>query len=468
MHIRHLRELATKISSLQYENTDLMKYFCNQIQALCKAVLMDCCVELEDSAEGIQRAALSTDHVCFLENHRPVPKHIARKYQQVCLSSEECISKIFLSIVPHLIQNIKEIFVHEGISEVQNGLRGLCEEKLEQFLSKVRDAEQNIDIIQLVCIACEFLGQLCQENCGNQPPAEIEMWVETLAMFPMLNFLKPFFQHCPQDIRLYKRLEAFSLRLLKIMSHQLEIADEVFTRDFSDVSLSLIRFAKFSPSKLVRFELTNSTNSPVSIDRESNNINNNNENVQYDRHHETFYQWFEIRKESEDDLQLHASALVHIDGRICRKGAFQSTIFLKASAEEAFNACMVEVTDVAADKAKDEDSSNVRVVLCSTLKEKVIGALHALKQRLSEDVVDFTPSEVTQCHLTIRSVTSEAKKVVRLRLLYKWGSEAIGLDSKAFACFANSSGNVACIPAVEFVGKFTDSIAGFLIDLFYS
>ena len=448
MHVRHLRELATKLSGLQRENAELMKYFSVKIQTLCKMALRDCCMEKEDSVEGIERVVLYTNPVGYLEIHRAIPKDIAQKYQQVCSSSEESIIKIFLAIVPNLIQSIKEIFADKSISEEQNGLRGLSEDTLEQFLSNVRDAEKNRRIRQLVCVVCEILEGLCLENCGKQPTTEIANWGETLAIPPMLSFLKPFFQNHKQGIRLHKRLELFSKRLKDIMSDQVDTADEVFIRDISNLTLSLIHFAKFSPSKLVRFELTGSKNSPVTCDRASNN-----DNIHYDRHHETFSQWFEIRKESEEGLRLHANALVHVDGRICKKGAFQSVITINASAEESFDACMTHFIDVTAVKLKDNDSENLRVVLCSTQKEKVTEVLEVLKRELSEEVADFSQSEVTQCHLTIRSITSEAETVLGLRLFYKWGSDAVGLDSKDFVSVADSSVGGACLPEVQFVGK---------------
>ena len=448
MHVRHLRELATKISGLQFENAELMKYFSVKVQTLCKVVLTDCCIELEGSVEGVKRAALSTNPVGYLEIHRAIPKDIARKYQQVCSPSEESIIKTFRAIVPNLIQSVKEIFVDENISEVQNGLRGLSENRLEQFLSNVRDAEKNIRTQQLVCTVCEILEQLCLENCGKQPATEIENWGATLAIPSMLSFLKLFFQHHEQGIRLHKRLELFSMRLKDIISGHVDTADEVFMRDVSNVTLSLIHFAKFSPSKVVRFELTGSTNSAVTCDSE-----NNNDKVHYERHHETFSQWFEIRKESEDELRLHANALVHVDGRICKKGAFQSVITINTSAEEAFDACMTHFIDVTAMKLKDNDSENLRVVLCSIQKEKVSEVLEVLKRKLSEEVVNFRQSEVTQCHLTIRSITSKAETVLSLGLFYKWGSEAVGVDSKDFVSLPDSSVGEACTPEVQFIGK---------------
>ena len=448
MHVRHLRELATKLSGLQCENAELMNYFTVKIQTLCKMALRDCCMELEGSVEGVERAALSTNPVGYLEIHRAIPKDIAQKYQQVCSSSEESIIKIFLAIVPNLIQSIKEIFVDENISEEQNGLRGLAEDTLEQFLSNVRDAEKNIRIRQLVRVVCRILERLCLENCGKQPTTKIVNWGETLAIPSMLSFLEPFSQNHKQGIRLHKRLELFSKRLTDIISDQVDTADKVFIRDISNLTLSLIHFAKFSPSKLVRFELTSSTNSSVTCDSE-----NNNDNVHYDKRHETFSQWFEIRKESEDELRLHANALVHVDGRICKKVAFQSVITINASAEEAFDACMTNFIDVTAMKLKDNDSQNLRVVLCSTQKEKVTEVLEVLKRKLSEEVVNFRQSEVTQCHLKIRSITSEAETFLSLRLFYKWGSDVVGLDSKDFVNLADSSVGRTCTPEVQFVGK---------------
>ena len=446
MHVRLLRELATKISGLQFENAELMKYFSVKVQTLCKVVLRDCCIELEGSVVGVERAALSTNPVGYLEIRRAIPKDIARKYHQVCSSSEESIIKIFLAIVPNLIQSVKKIFVDESISEVQNGFRGLPEERLEQFLSNVRDAEKDLRIRQLACVVCEILEQLCLENCGKQPTTEIVSWGATLAIPSMLSFLKLFFLDQKQGIKLHKRLELFSMRLKDIMSDQADTADEVFMRDFSNVTLSLIHFAKFSPSKVVRFELTGPTNSLVTCDSE-----NNNDKVHYDRHHETFSQWFEIRKASEDELRLHANALVRVDGRICKKGAFQSVITINTSAEEAFDACMTHFIDVTAMKLQD-DSENLRVILCSTQKEKVSEVLEVLKRKLSEEVVNFmqlkeVKSEVTQCPLTIRSITPKAETVLSLRLFYKWGSEAVGVNSEDFVSLADSSvGEVQFVP----------------------
>lgn len=453
MHIRHVKELSTKITHCK--NVESMKYFVFKISTLCKTVLRDCCIQLEGCESGIERAALAKNHAVYLEIHRAIPKDIAGKYQQLCSSSKESIIKIFLTVIPHLIQSIKEIFVVKGISEVQNGLRGLSEERLEQFLSKVREAEQTNKIRHLVCALCEILALLCMENCGETSASEIVKWSEGLGILSMLNFLKHFFQHCKQDVRLHKRLELFSRRLTEIMSDDVpvDIADEVFVRDFSNVSLSVITFSKFSPSKLVRFELTDSTNAPVLSDRENNNVD-----LQYDRPHETFSQYFEIRKESEDELQLFAVARVHFDGRICEKGAFQSAIVLNASGEEAFDSCIARFADVATVKLKDKDLDNLRVILCSAQKEKLREVLNVLKRELSGEVLDLRWSPVTQCRLALRTTASKAGEVVSLRLVYKWGSDALVLGSNDFEAFAFFSAGADCMQVEKHVGKKVGSV----------
>ena len=446
MHVRHLRELAAKISGLQWENADLMKFFSSKIQTLCKAVLRDCCIELEDSAEDVERAASTTNHASYLEIRRPLPKDIdvARKYQVVCSSPTESATKTFLAIVSNLIQDIKEIFVFRGISDVQNGLRGLPKETVEKFVFNVHCAEKNNQIRRLVCEVCRILEMLCLKNCGDLPTSEIEKWGENLSILSMLQFLKPFFQLCPQDIRLHKRLELFSGRLRDIMSDEVDIANDFFLRDLSNVSLKLIHFAKFIPSKLVRFELSDSSDP---------NFSYQSENVEHDSCHDTFTQQFLIKKESVDELQLHAVACVHLHGRICKKGAFESVIVLNPSAEVAFDRCMHHFVEVAAIKLKDKESENLRVVLCSTQNEKLSELLSVIRQKLSEDVVDLRRSEVTWCHLKMRTIAAKGGVVVSLRLVYKWGSESISLHSNDFATLANSSAVGACVPEGKLVGK---------------
>ena len=438
MHIMHLKEFAVKISCLECKSVDLMKHFSRKIHILCKTILRDCCIELEDSAEGVEAAASSTDHVGYLEIRRPVPDNIGRKYQQIYSSSEESIIKTFLAIVPYLIQNIKEIFVDERISEVQNGLKGLPEEILERFVSIVRNVERDNTrngIGQLLCVVCDILEQLCLDNCGKKPTTYIKRLGKHLAILPILDLLEPFFQHCRQDVRLHRRLELFLGYQRDVTSGRVDIADDALMRDFSNVSLSLIHFAKFDPSKLVRFELTDPTNCPVTCHREK---------VKYDGHRDTFSQQFNVKKESDDELQLHAIACVHVDGRICKKGAFQSIMMLNASGEEAFERCRLHFIEITVRKLKDYDLKNLRVVLCSTEKEKLSELLGVLKRELGANLLHLRRPEVTQCSLTMRTVAAKVGAVVSLRLVYKWGTEAVVLDSKDFVTPADFVGKTNC------------------------
>jgi len=399
---------------------------------------------LEGSAEGVEAASLCTSHVGYLEIHQPIPKDIAGKCRLICSSSKESSIQHFLAIAPYLIQITKDIFVVDGISDVQNGLKGLPEETLAQFALNVQDAEENKAVLRLVCEVCKILEQLCLKNCGKQPTSKIEKWGKQLGINCMMDFLKPFFEYCPQDVRLHKRLELFSECLRDLMSGQVDITDEMFMRDFSNVSLSLIHFAMFDPKKLVRFELADSAKTPVRC---------HSENIKYDSCTDTFLQQFCIKKDSEDELVLQATAYVHVDGRISKKGAFMLDIIIYASDEEAFDRCMLRFAEVSVTKREDKDSGNILVVLCSTQKEKLSEVLVVIKRELSEDFVNLRRSEVTKCPLKMHTVGTKAGAVVSLRLVYKWGSEAIALESKDFLTLADSSAGGACIPEVQLVGK---------------
>ena len=457
MHIRHLRELAIKISDLKTKNAELIEYFSGKVQTLCDGVLRDCCIQVENSVEDVERGASSEDYVNYLEVHMKVSPETVSKYQRMCSSSEESIVKSFLAIVPQLIQDIKAIFHDEIKPDVQNGLKGLNNDNdaLNELASSVREAEENNKIRKLVCEVCKILEDLCVKNCDSQHSADlIHKWGSSLGVLPMLDFLKPFFQTCPQDIRLHKRLELFACRIRDIMSDVIDV-DEVFMRDFFDVSSSLIHFARFDPTKLVRFQLSYSTRSPVTCKRKG---------VEYDSQNDTFSESFLLRKEDKEELLLHAVARVHAKERVCNIGAFQSVIMLPASAEEAFKEAfkrcktdMTQVTDSGFPVAKQEvkvDSQTVRVVLCSTLKERLALLLGKLKSGELRDVVDWKGSQITPCHLTIRTHPTKPGTVLSLQLTYKWKSETLSFDSKNFAFGADSSAESACIAEVRFEGTF--------------
>ena len=308
--IRYLRGLATKILRVQCMEGDLMTFFAITIQTVWKAILRDCCIELKDSVEGVERAASLTNHVEYLALIHDI-KDIAEKYQRICSSSGKSVITAFKTSVPYLIQNIKDIFVDARISQSQNGLNGLLEETLKPLESDVRRAAEHKNLKSLANVVREILFQLCLNNCGKRPAAEIRKWNDNVSVFLMLNSLKQLFQHCPQDVRLYKRLDLFLDRFRDILFGDVDDSNEFLMVDYSNVSLSLIHFAKSDASKMVRFELRDTKHSSVSSACGD---------MQYDKNRKTFSQQFFITNETEDELQLHAFAHAHVDGHVQEKG----------------------------------------------------------------------------------------------------------------------------------------------------
>ena len=154
---------------------------------------------------------------------------------------------------------------------------------------------------------------------------------------------------------------------------------------------------------------------------------------------------------SEDEFQLNAAACVHIYGSMRKIGAFQSVIMLNQSGMDAFNRCMSRFApaDIAVMKMEN------RTVLYASQKEKLSELIQIFKRELSEDMVDLRQPEVSQCYLLMRCTDFPKEKVLRLRLEYKWGSEAVALDSNDFVTFADCSAGGACLPKVtSFDGKF--------------
>lgn len=454
MHIRHLRELAVKIRELKIEDVDLMRYFSSKIESLCKTILTDCCIQLARSVEEAERAASSEDHADYLQVYRKISHDTASRYQQMCSSSKESIASNFLAFVPHLIQDIKAIYRDQMIPHVQNGLRGLSKDTLDRMGSKLREAERKSKIRQLVCEVCKILEELCVNNCDSQHPADlIRKWGESLGIWSMLEFLKPFFQKSPADARFYKRLELFSRCTRDIMSDVVDADDQVFMLGFFDVSFSLIHFAKFDPAKVVRFELTDSTNSPVTCGSEG---------VKYDCHNDTFSQLFCFRKDEEGELLLRVFARVHVKGQIYRIGAFQSVITLPVCQEKTFDACLdtcmtrVSVNNIAVTKLEVKETKNIQVALSSTQRPNLVSLLDVLiKEPDLQELVDWKGSQVTPCHLTVRTVVpTKPETVLRLRLVYKWKSEAVFLDSEDFVAHADPSAEGAAVSEVRFKGMF--------------
>ena len=435
MHIHHLRELSNQILDTKHKDSQLIKYFTNQIQNLCTSVLRDCCIEiarLEDDEETSVPLHIE-DSARFLEIHQKISRENAQKYQQMCSPSTKPLTENFLQIVPFLIQTIKDIFFDEGISKVQNGLWGLPESTIDKLASNVRGAVQNQNIYKLFGEVMNILEQLCLVNRSGRSTEEIKQWGSGGGMLYMLTVLKSFFTSC-EDKKLYKRLYGFSGCIKEILLDP-TVFDEISIRDVHNVSLSLVKFAKFDPTKLVRFELVNSVT--------KSSITDSSEDVKYDDQ-DTFSQQFRIRKHSDDELQLDARALVHHDGKVRQVGAFRSVILLPAASREAFDRCDMSHLPVAV--IKHLESEKLRVALCATNRENISKALNSLKNELGEDEIDWQQTEITASSLTVLT-TAEEGTVVSLRLVYKWCSEAIAVESKDFVALVDSSSSeCACAP----------------------
>ncbi|XP_068737295.1 uncharacterized protein [Montipora capricornis] len=451
MHVKHIRYFATKIGKLEHESVELEMHFASKIHAYCQMVLRDCCLEMESTADGVGKAASSKklDAFIAIRMQGKIPDCLKDFFVFVCedfsSSSEKCFIEEFMSVVPELIQMIKEVFVdNEADYEEQTGLRGLSDEALAPLKSSIWVSRQHNNARNLMCHVSEILEKLCQQNCSYELKSEVEKWGESLANLTMLEFLKPYFQNCPKNRRLHKRLELFAKQTRNIMSNP--ITDDFFIRDFANVALSLIDFAKFDASKLVRFVLIDSSNSRINCSRE---------NTQYDlnRHTSVFSQIVHVKKESEDELKLHASASVHMGGQIHKIGAFQSVIMLHESGWESFEKCRSHFHNVTTAKVKDKDSDNLQVVLCSSQKQELSEMLRVLESEMSEELVDLTKSQVTQCPLTARNISAKAGKVLSLRLIYKWGSDSLDLESKDFVvCADSSAGQISCLPELQLFG----------------
>ncbi len=450
MHINHLRQLAFEIQGLNREDRHFMEYFANEGRTLCELILKDCCIEID--------AEVSTkNYPRFLSRRQRITEDVALKLEEICSSSTRSINEDFFTILPFLIQAIKEIFRKESPIIVQNGLKGLAKEIVTLHESEVRVAFSNQDILRLVYEVCKVLENLCLKNREKHSTEEIENWSKGLGIWKMWEVLTKFFQG-HQDGKLHKRLQLFSLSLSRILA-DIRNVKEIEMRYFYNVALTLIKFATFDPSKLVRFELTDSACSPLTCYSEA---------IKYDGPHDTYSQQFEIRKEARDELQLEAIAHVHLDGRIRKVGAYESVITLTSSSEEELSRCLMTPFSVTV-KRKRTNSGNLRVVLSSTHKKSISETLCLLRRELGDDIMDGEQAEIKESPLMV-SCLSEYVGVVKLRLLYKWWAEAISVDSKDFVAIDESSAtdaySIAPGPGSFFSYNYTCTVVK-LIQLYY-
>ena len=102
-------------------------------------------------------------------------------------------------------------------------------------------------------------------------------------------------------------------------------------------------------------------------------------------------------------------------------------------------------------RREHDDSGNLRITLYGTQKEKISNALKYLQNELGADVVDLSQTDIAPSHLKMRSFAN-AGTLVSLRLVHKWESEKLVLDSNDFVTLADSTAGGASVPHPEMAG----------------
>ena len=424
MHIEHLRDLAFKIASLRHQDSDLMKYFGREVEMLCGAVLRDCCIENATSKGEVESATQTENFASVLVMKKRLPESVGKMCTRMFSSQEdEFITSSFLCIVSEFIQAIKEIFREEKIQRTPSGLRGVTEEAtLQNVTSGIQGAAHDKNILKLLNEVCYILEILCRNNNNDdrQEESRIQRWGSGVMMGDMLEFLERFFQST-EARRLYKRLDLFSVSLRDIIKNPTDFEGS-FLRDFHNVAVSLLKFAKFDPSHLVQFELKDPTNS----------INNQTrDDIKYDMSKETFSQLFWMIKESEKTLQLEATAHVHIGGHLLTIGAFEAIIVLPESSSEVVENAPITSFPVSFKSETGGDSGNLRVTLYSRQKNDISKALEYLQNALRGHLILPKQPEIKETSLKLVNV-AKAGTDVALRLTHRWGSGTIEVESNSF------------------------------------
>ncbi|XP_022805470.1 uncharacterized protein LOC111342641 [Stylophora pistillata] len=430
MHIDHLRELAFKIAGLEHHDTDVMKYFDREVEKLCSAVLRDCCIENATSKEEVESAIQTENFASVLVMKKRLPESVGKTCTRMFSSQEdEFNTSSFLCVVSELIQCIKEIFREEKIQRTLSGLRGVTEEAtLQKITSGIRDAAYDKSIFKLLSEVCHILEILCRNNNDDrQRESRIQSWGSCAMMAVMLHFLERFFQ-CAEACRLYRRLKLFSFSIRDIMSNPTAYEGS-FLRDFHNVAVSLLKFARFDPSHLVQFELKDPNYS----------INNQTkDDIKYDTSKEMFSQLFWMIKKCEENLQLEATAHVHVGGQLLTLGAFEAMVILPESFSEVVENAPIASFPVSFKSETDGESSNLRVTLYSTQKDNIGKALEYLQDALDGQLSLSKQTEIKETSLKLLNV-AKAGTDVRLRLTHIWGSGTLGVESNTFVPLGYSS-----------------------------
>ena len=292
MHIRNLRQVEG--NEKQCKNPEMKElYFPTEKQALCKMALEDCLIELEGSK---------------LDDYAEREKSIKERYDMICSSSaSESISETCQIDIPKLVQDIKEIFHHKSKTDEPNGLRGLFGEEVDSFRSKIKAAQEDKNLGRIVAAVADVLAKLCENNrCDQTNASQIQMWRRNVMIPCMLDVLEKYSARCQQHLRLLKRLRNLSEKQNEIMDG-CQNGNEPLLKDASNTAMRLIDFAKFEPSKLVRFQLNSSAGPHVAY---------NNGIIRHNRNNDVFSQEFTITEGPSEELQLWPTVCtVRLDGQ---------------------------------------------------------------------------------------------------------------------------------------------------------
>ena len=292
MHIRNLRQVER--NEKQCKNPEMKElYFPTEKQALCKMALEDCLIELEGSK---------------LDDSAEREKSIKERYDMICSSSaSESISETYQIDIPKLVQDIKEIFHHKSKTDKPNGLRGLFGEEVDEFRSKIKAAQEDKNLGRIVAAVADVLAKLCENNrCDQTNASQIQMWRRNVMIPCMLDVLEKYSARCQQHLRLLKRLRNLSEKQNEIMDG-CQNGNEPLLKDASNTAMRLIDFAKFEPSKLVRFQLNSSAGPHVAY---------NNGIIRHNRNNDVFSQEFTITEGPSEELQLRPTVCtVRLDGQ---------------------------------------------------------------------------------------------------------------------------------------------------------
>ena len=265
----------------------------------------------------------------------------------------------------NFIKLVKEIFTIEAkldSQETLSGLWGLQKEVLQQSTETVWNSlEEDSSSGVIVSELCSVLERLCLKNSGGRSSEQIHKLGECLAILDLLSILAPFMKTTVGS-KLKKRFESVAVFVRRIVKNPRVVEDETL-QYFAKITLTLVKFAAFSPAKLVQFE-ANPLLCPNLCRKQ---------NLSYDSDQEMFSQTFEVAKGTEDELELEAIALVQIHRTTqTRLGAFKTEFLLKQEENEKLEELRRKCKELwIMIKVKAEKPDKTRVTPFSKRKKKL-------------------------------------------------------------------------------------------------